>query len=71
MSNSLNPVFGQWYTEKQLGSGTDGKVFSIYKDKYDGTKEHSVLKIIRLGENRGDIKTFAPNENIVIENEEE
>ena len=26
-----------------------------------------MLKIIRLGENRGDIKTFAPNENIVIE----
>ena len=71
MSNSLNPVFGQWYTDRQLGSGTDGKVFSIYRDKYDGTKEHSVLKIIRLGENRGDIKTIAPNENIVIENEEE
>lgn len=71
MSNSLNPVFGEWYTERQLGSGTDGKVFSIYKEKYDGTKERSVLKIIRLGENRGDIKTIDPNENIVIENEEE
>lgn len=71
MSNSLNPVFGEWYTEKQLGSGTDGKVFSIYREKYDGTKERSVLKIIRLGENRGDIKTFDPNENIIIENEEE
>ena len=71
MSNSLNPVFGEWYTEKQLGSGTDGKVFSIYREKYDGTKEKSVLKIIRLGENRGDIKTFDPNENVVIENEEE
>ncbi len=71
MSNSLNPVFGEWYTDRQLGSGTDGKVFSIYKEKYDGTKERSVLKIIRLGENRGDIKTFDPNENIVIENEEE
>ena len=71
MSNSLNPVFGEWYTEKQLGSGTDGKVFSIYRERYDGTRERSVLKIIRLGENRGDIKTFDPNENIVIENEEE
>ena len=71
MSNSLNPVFGEWYTEKQLGSGTDGKVFSIYKEKYDGTRDRAVLKIIRLGENRGDIKTFDPNENIVIENEEE
>lgn len=71
MSNSLNPVFGEWYTEKQLGSGTDGKVFSIYKERYDGTRDRAVLKIIRLGENRGDIKTFDPNENVVIENEEE
>ena len=71
MSNSLNPVFGEWYTEKQLGSGTDGKVFSIYREKYDGTRERSILKIIRLGENRGDIKTFDPNENLVIANEEE
>lgn len=71
MSNSLNPVFGEWYTDRQLGSGTDGKVFSIYREKFDGTRERSVLKIIRLGENRGDIKTFDPNENIVIENEEE
>ena len=70
MSNSLNPVFGEWYTERQLGSGTDGKVFSIYREKYDGTKERSVLKIIRLGENRGDIKTLDPNENVVIEDEE-
>ena len=39
MSNSLNPVFGQWYTERQLGSGTDGKVFSIYKQIVKATLE--------------------------------
>ena len=54
MSNSLNPVFGEWYTDKQLGSGTDGKVFSIYRTRPDGTKENSILKIIRLGENRNE-----------------
>lgn len=54
MSNSLNPVFGEWYTDKQLGSGTDGKVFSIYRIKPDGTRENSILKIIRLGENRNE-----------------
>ncbi len=54
MSNSLNPVFGDWYTDKQLGSGTDGKVFSIYRTRPDGSRENSILKIIRLGENRNE-----------------
>ncbi len=58
MSNSLNPVFGQWYVDRQLGNGTDGKVFTIYKEKYDGTRETSVMKILRLGENRNERKTF-------------
>lgn len=71
MSNSLNPVFGQWYTDKQLGNGTDGKVFSIYKENYDGSRESSVLKIIRLGENRNERKVFSSDENIVAETEDE
>lgn len=58
MSNSLNPVFGDWYTDRQIGTGTDGKVFSIYREKYDGTRETSILKIIRLGENRNERKVF-------------
>ncbi len=62
MSNSINPVFGQWYTDKQLGNGTDGKVFRIYKEKFDGSRETSILKIIRLGENRNERKTFNLNE---------
>lgn len=64
MSNSLNPVFGQWYTDRQLGNGTDGKVFSIYKENYDGTRDTSVLKIIRLGENRNERKLFAAMNDI-------
>lgn len=59
MSNSLNPVFGQWYTDKQIGNGTDGKVFSIYKENYNGEREYSILKIIRLGENRNERKAFS------------
>ena len=61
MSNSLNPVFGEWYVGKQLGNGTDGKVFSIYKEKFDGTRETAVMKILRLGENRSERKTFNVN----------
>ncbi|MBQ7861908.1 MAG: protein kinase [Clostridia bacterium] len=58
MSNSLNPVFGEWYVGRQLGNGTDGKAFTIYKEKYDGTRETFVMKILRLGENRNERKTF-------------
>ena len=59
MSNSLNPVFGEWYTDKQIGNGTDGKVFSIYKQNYNGEREYSILKIIRLGNNRNERKQFS------------
>lgn len=70
MTNSLNPVFGQWYVDKQLGNGTDGKVFSIYKEKYDGTKETAVMKMLRLGENRNERKTFNLNGEEEAQNEE-
>ena len=70
MSNSLNPVFGEWYTYKQIGNGTDGKVFSIYKEKYNGEREYSVLKIIRLGDNRNERKHFASDDK-TFSNEDE
>lgn len=70
MSNSLNPVFGEWYTYKQIGSGTDGKVFTIYKEKYNGEREYSILKIIRLGDNRNERKLFeADNKTFSSEDE--
>ncbi len=58
MPQSFDPVFGSWYTESQLGSGTDGKVYLISKSAPDGSAEKSVLKMIRLGENRNEQKTF-------------
>ena len=70
MSNSLNPVFGEWYTYKQIGSGTDGKVFSIYKEKYNGEREYSVLKIIRLSDNRNERKNFT-DDNKTFTNDDE
>lgn len=62
MSNSLDPVFGEWYVGRQLGNGTDGKVFTIYKEKYDGTRETAVMKMLRLGDNRNERKTFNLND---------
>lgn len=70
MSNSLNPVFGQWYTDKQIGNGTDGKVFSIYKENYNGEREYSILKIIRLGENRNERKLFSSETSVSLNEDE-
>ena len=67
MSNSLDPVFGEWHVGRQLGNGTDGKVFTIYKEKYDGTRETAIMKMLRLGENRNERRTF--NLNGEAENE--
>ena len=66
MPQSFDPVFEQWYTENQLGSGTDGKVYSIIRKNADGSAERSVLKMIRLGENRSEKKSF----NTIVEKDE-
>ena len=66
MPQSFDPVFEQWYTENQLGSGTDGKVYSIVRKNADGSAERSVLKMIRLGENRSEKKSF----NTIVEKDE-
>lgn len=58
MPQSFDPVFGNWYTEKQLGSGTDGKAFIIKRTNENNEVERSVLKIIRLSDNRSEGKSF-------------
>lgn len=52
MAQLSEPFFGDWYTEKQLGSGTDGKVYLIARKNENGDIQRSVLKIIRLSQNR-------------------
>lgn len=58
MPQSFDPVFDNWYTEKQIGFGTDGKVYSITKENPDGTKRRSILKTIRISENRSSGRDF-------------
>lgn len=58
MSQSFDPVFGEWYTEKQIGCGTDGKVYTLVKTNPDGSKERSVLKTIRIGSNRSESRDY-------------
>ena len=58
MAQSFDPVFGEWYTEKQLGSGTDGKAYTITRTAPDGSTERAVLKTIRVGDYRSEKKSF-------------
>ncbi len=58
MSQSFDPVFGNWYTETQLGSGTDGKAFTIVREDETGKKHRAVLKTIRVGDYRNEKKSF-------------
>ncbi|MBR3552847.1 MAG: protein kinase [Clostridia bacterium] len=58
MAQDFDPVFGDWYTEKSLGSGTDGKAFVITRKNADGTVQRAVLKTIRVGDYRNEKKSF-------------
>lgn len=58
MSQSFDPVFGVWYTQSQLGSGTDGKAFTIVREDETGKKHRAVLKTIRVGDYRNEKKSF-------------
>ena len=58
MAQEFDPVFGEWYTEKSLGSGTDGKAFTITRKKEDGAEERAVLKTIRVGDYRNEKKSY-------------
>lgn len=51
------PIFGYWYLERQIGSGSFGKVFEITR-KDRGTTYRSALKIISVPQNDSDIKTL-------------
>ncbi len=58
MSQPFDPVFSNWYTDKRLGIGTDGRVYSIVRKNENGEEEKSILKTIRIGINRNEDKGF-------------
>ena len=58
MPHSFDPVFGDWYTENQLGSGTDGKAYTITRTLENGEVQRAVLKTIRVGDYRNEKKSF-------------
>ena len=48
-------VFNDWYIKKEIGEGSYGKVFEIYKTNY-GITAHSALKVIRIPRSTADIR---------------
>lgn len=70
MIQNIDPVFGTWYTQNQIGSGADGKVFSIKRENRDGSDDISSLKIIRIGENKSERKSvYQQNTDFSSEND--
>ena len=57
MPQSFDPVFNDWYTGKCIGNGTDGRVYEITRNIY-GKTQRSVLKTIRISDNRNENKGY-------------
>ena len=52
---NLEPIFGSWYVDREIGSGSFGKVYAIYKDDA-GMRFWSALKIITIPLNDNEIQ---------------
>lgn len=51
----MEPIFGAWHVEKEIGSGSFGKVYAIYKDD-GGFRFRAALKVITIPTNNNDIQ---------------
>ena len=50
----MEPIFGTWRVDKEIGSGSFGKVYAIYKDD-GGFRFKAALKVITIPSNNNDI----------------
>ena len=51
----MEPIFGSWYVDREIGSGSFGKVYSIYKDDA-GFRFKAALKVISIPNSKSDIQ---------------
>ncbi len=51
----MEPIFGSWYVDQEIGSGSFGKVYAIYKDDA-GIRFWAALKIISIPTSDNEIK---------------
>ncbi len=51
----LEPIFGSWYVDREIGTGSFGKVYSVYKDD-SGIRFWAALKTISIPTNENEIQ---------------
>lgn len=54
---NMEPFWGVWYIEKELGSGSFGKVFKIKREDF-GRTYYAALKVISLPGDQGEISSL-------------
>ena len=51
----FEPLFGKWYAEKQIGAGSFGRVYKIYREE-NGRRYYSALKYISIPAEENEIR---------------
>ena len=54
---ALQPFWGAWYLEEQLGEGGFGKVYRIYREEF-GTRYYAAMKWLPLPANQNEIMSM-------------
>ena len=57
VANIKQPVFGNWYIENKIGSGSFGTVYKIKREEF-GTTYESALKVVHIPCDTGEINTL-------------
>ncbi|MCR4594752.1 MAG: protein kinase [Clostridiales bacterium] len=56
-NNIKEPVFGNWYIDEEIGSGSFGTVYKIKREEF-GNVYYSALKVINIPSDSGEIETL-------------
>ena len=57
IKNVSEPVFGRWYIDEELGSGSFGTVYRIKRENF-GKMYYSALKVIQIPQNDSEIQAI-------------
>ena len=47
------PIFGNWYIEKEVGSGSFGTVYKIKRETF-GKVQYAAMKVIRIPQDKSE-----------------
>ena len=57
IKNVSQPIFGRWYIDEELGSGSYGTVYKIKRENF-GKTYYSALKVIQIPQNDSEIQAI-------------